>query len=246
MTMEGQGFRERCEYGFIRETLEDLFAKYHSHALNSSAAYIESSNLLDYDALCAEAMFFRFYALRNLLRPEKNRDFFAHAGRPEARLWHQLVTGRVAKADYPLEDDGQLHHYLCSRQTLLDLCSREFYGYVQAYYRHAPAALRLDVMKKIQLFEGIYLGERQFFTEDCQRCLEPYLPYIMEMICDWQPSYLPRLHAVFAKIKAILDGRRQEQSRKKAEEQGIAFAVLEDELAGIMNDMALFRQSGHK
>ncbi|SHK76467.1 hypothetical protein SAMN05216582_11657 [Selenomonas ruminantium] len=244
--MENQGFRERCEYDLIREALDTLFRKYRSHRLNSSEAYIESGNLLDYDALCAEAMFFRFYALRNLLRPEKNRDFFAHASRPEARLLQQLATGRVPEEDYPLEDDGQLHCYRYSRQELLALCSREFYGYVQDYYRHVPAASRMDVMKKIRLFEGIYLEERQFFTEDCQRYLEPYLPYIMDLIRDLQPACLPRLHTVFAKIKAILDGRRQEQSRKKAEEKGLAFAVLEDELASIMKDMTLFRQSGHK
>lgn len=166
--------------------------------------------------------------------------------RPEVRLLKQIVTEKVMEKDYLLEDEGHLHYYLLNRQRLLDLCSWEFYGYVQDYYRHAPAALQMDVMKKIRLFEGIYLEERQFFTEDCQRYLESYLPYIMEMIHELQPADLIRLHAVFAKIKVILDGRRQEQSRKKAEEKGIEFAILEDELAGIMKDMALRRQSGHK
>lgn len=243
--MENQGFRERCEYDFIREALGTLFRKYHSHRLNSSEAYIESGNLLEYDPLCAEALFFRFYALRNLLRPEKNREFFAHTGRPEVRLLQQLVTGQVTEGDYPLEDDGHLHYYLRTRSELLDLCSREFYGYVQALLGHGPVALQMDIMEKICLFEGIYLEERQLFQIDGKHYLEPYLPYIMEMILDLKPEQLPRLHAVFAKAKAVLSDKWQEQSRRKDAEKGIEFKVLEDELADIMKDMALHRQSGY-
>ena len=247
MVMESQGFRERCEYELIRQELEVLFGKYHHHGLNSSAAYVESGNLLEYDPLCAEAMFFRFYALRKLLRPEKNQDFFAHAGRPEVRLLKQMAISRVMDMDYPMEDEGKLHYYLCNRQELLDLCSREFYGYVQEVYVHGSEALLVDVMQKIRLFEGIYLDDWQLFQDDgCKRWLEPYLPYILEMIGGLKMEYLPRLHDIFAKVSVILAARKQDAARKNNEEKEIMLQVLEAELADIVKDTNLFRQIGYK
>ena len=111
----------------------------------------------------------------------------------------------------------------------------------------ADAQALKDVMQKIRLFESIYLDDCQLFQDDdCKRWLEPYLPYILEMIGGLQLEYLPRLHDIFAKVSMILAARKQDAARKNNEEKEITLQVLEAELADIIKDTNLFRQIGHK
>ena len=95
--MDSQDFKKRCEYELLRENMAELFQKYETGALNSSAAYGESGNLLEYDKHCAEGLFLRFYALRHLVKPEqKNPDFFAHEDRAEVKILRQLMTAFIS------------------------------------------------------------------------------------------------------------------------------------------------------
>ena len=166
-------FRENCEFSLIREELNVLFRQYRSGKLTSSTAYTESGRLLDYDGRCGEALFLRYYALRVLLEPGKNPDFFKNDRRPEARLLRQIVEDSLSECDDLAggEDEG-LHYYLLDRGQVLELMSREFHSYLRDFYfsrLETESKLPLilggeirwpfkELTDKIKVFESIYPG----------------------------------------------------------------------------------------
>ncbi len=229
--MDSQDFKTHCEYGLIREKLTELWQRYSSDKLNASAAYVESANLLEYDELCAEGIFFRFYALRHLVKPEqKNPDFFAHAGRQEVHLLRQVVTEK-------------LHYYLLDRQELLNYCSREFYGFLHDFYteENYPA-----VVQKIGLFAGICLDREFSMDERAGQYVRPYIHYIIGMAGDMTAAEAGRFHTILLRISAIMAGKEQELAQKQAAVREIEFSVLEKELARILQDIQPQLRLEHK
>ena len=133
--MSGQEFKSRCEYSLIREKLEGLWQKYGKEKLSFSTAYGEAGELLELDALCGEAMFFRFYALRILRKPDKASEFFQHEARPEAVLLRQVVEDCVQEQGEGSGLGGEaLHYYLWNREKVLALMGQEFHQYLRDFY----------------------------------------------------------------------------------------------------------------
>ena len=229
--MDSQDFKKRCEYELLRENLAELFQKYETGALNSSAAYGESGNLLEYDKHCAEGLFLRFYALRHLVKPEqKNPEFFAHEGRAEVKILRQLMT-------------AELHYYLLDKQAILDRVSKEFYGYLHAFY---AADNYLAVVQKISLFEGICIGSKLPMDAHCLRFVQPYLNYIIGMAGNMTAAEAGRFHDIFAKISGIMAEKARELSERQASLREIEFSVLEKELDGILQDIQSPKRIEHK
>ena len=229
--MDSQDFKNRCEYELMRENLAELFQKYETGALNASAAYGESGNLLEYDAHCAEGLFLRFYALRHLVKPEqKNPDFFAHEDRAEVKILRQLMT-------------AELHYYLLDKQAILDRVSKEFYGYLHAFY---AADNYLLVVQKISLFEGICIGSKLPMDAHCLRFVQPYLNYIIGMAGNMTAAEAGRFHDIFAKISGIMAEKARELSERQASLREIEFSVLEKELDGILQDIQSPKRIEHK
>ena len=150
--MAGQDFRSRCEYSLIREKLAWLFRLYERGKLSSSTAYTEAGQLLDMDDLCGEAIFFRFYALRILRKPDKDNDFFQHKNRPEAVLLRQVVEDYAGETE--AEGGGPLHYYLLDRERILALLGREFHQYLRDFY----FSLLKQERKGHELFPGVSDG----------------------------------------------------------------------------------------
>lgn len=229
--MERQDFKNHCEYELIRENLAELFQKYSDGALNASAAYVESGNLLDYDEICAEGLFFRFYALRHLVKPEtKNPEFFAHEGRAEVKLLQQLVT-------------EELHYYLWDKQQILDFVSREFYGYLHDFYTGDNYSV---VVRKISLFESICMGAEMTMDDRCLGFVRPYLNYLIGMAGDMTAAEAGRFHDIFAKISEIMAGKAQKLARRQAAVREIEFDVLEKELDAVLQDIQPQKRLEHK
>lgn len=239
--MDGQDYPQRCEYGLIRGQIGRLLQKYDNGSLTASTAYAEAGRLLDYDPLCAEGMFLRFYGLKILLPPEKNEEFFSHTGRPEVRLLRQIVADGVEDDDEYSEVRGQkLHYYLRQRQEILSGLSREFYDYLQSFYHWGKAAGRGDIYeaaaRKILLFETIYTGGGDTLLMPLAlQSVQPYLQYLLEI--EGGLADIPRLHEVFALIKAVMDRKLRENSLREADLRRIAFAVLEGELGSRLKDI---------
>ena len=173
--MSGQDFMSRCEYSLIREKLEWLWQKYDKGILSFSTAYGEAGELLELDALCGEAMFFRFYALRILRRPDKENEFFQQETRPEAVLLRQVVEDCVQEQDEGIGlSDEALHYYLWDREKVLALMGREFHQYLRDFYfswlkqergGHEVLPGETDglfraIAGKARVFESIYEEER--------------------------------------------------------------------------------------
>lgn len=236
-------YQQLCEYGLIREQIGRLLQKYDSGTLSASTAYAEAGRLLDYDPLCAEGMFLRFFGLKILLPPGKNWEFFAKSGRPEVRLLRQLVLDSVEDEDEYSEARGEkLHYYLRQRQEILAAVSREFYQYVQAFYRQGKAAGEADVLsaaaRKILLFASIYTGSGEILLNPRGlEAVKPYLQYVLEMEGEAAPMDYQRLHDVLLRIKALLEKRIREESLKEADLQRIEFAVIEGELNSLLQEI---------
>lgn len=130
--MACQDFRSRCEYSLMREKLEWLFRIYEGGKLSFSTAYTEAGQLLELDALCGEAMFIRFYALRILRKPGKDSEFFQHENRTEAVLLRQVVEDYAQETED--EGGGPIHYYLFDRDRVLALLGQEFHQYLRDFY----------------------------------------------------------------------------------------------------------------
>ena len=138
---------------------------------------------------------------------------------------------------------AELHYYLLDKQAILDRVSKEFYGYLHAFY---AADNYLAVVQKISLFEGICIGSKLPMDAHCLRFVQPYLNYIIGMAGNMTAAEAGRFHDIFAKISGIMAEKARELSERQASLREIEFSVLEKELDGILQDIQSPKRIEHK
>lgn len=247
-------FKSRCEYSLIRKKLEWLFRKYDRGELSSSTAYAEAGQLLDTDALCGEAMFLRFYALRILRRPGRDSEFFAHEGRPEARLLRQVVEDCLTESAYEMDREA-LHYYLLDREKVLELMGREFHQYLHDFYfswlkaepvRQSPCpgeagGLFRAMAGRVRVFESIY-GEGKFSSlymelvsmQDKLDKLERLFPSREEYQLFFETRCLQYLEP-YLQYLVEAEGNLEEEEIRRF---GVAFAKINEILAAKLRELA--------